>query len=159
MTIRNPRAVLSIDGIEVSPRLARVPTMGLSSARAGMSQHRFELKVRAEILCEIASPAWEQYVQKCKRSDQAMGKVDPDDWVAAQGYPSLDQVIQDPTELGLLFGNGGSLVHQVFPLMCDFENELDLDIDAKDLFYLDEREVENLDGDIRWTGICYRPHK
>lgn len=159
MTKRKPTAILLIDGTEVSSRLARVPTMRLSSARAGMSQHRFELKVRAEILCEIASHAWEQYVEKCKRSDEAMGEVDPNDWVAAQGYPSLEKVIQDPAELSLLLGTGGSLVHQVFPLICDFEEELDPDIGAEDLIYLDEREVENLDGEISWTGVCYRPHK
>lgn len=90
------------------------PEMSLSSSRAVMHPHQYELHIPQMELIQAMSIEYESWVTESKLDDEQCGG--PQDELAEALYPPLDQVTENPNLAALVIG--GYLRTQVFGQFC-----------------------------------------
>lgn len=122
-----------------------VPDMSLSSSRATMIQHSFELKAKAAALISLLEPAYAAWVTESKQDDELCGG--PQDELAKAGYPDLQKIINAPQLLELVLGNY---------LLQEFLGKLTWDGSEPIKYWLDSVTKCNSDGEFIYLhGLCY----
>jgi len=138
---------LLIDGIESDLRKFVNPTMGLSSSRAIMNRHSFQLRLdKAQLICDFTG-RYEKWFKESKLDDEKQGGADLDDIIGLAGYPEISQILKDENMAEMLFG--WYLVEDVFEKYCctNYENIN---------YWFDTTESVSISDDwITIHGICY----
>jgi len=92
---------LQIDGSAVSPLEFCDPEMSLSSARSGMIAHRFEIAIDWAEVVDATTTAYGELIRELRGDDSICGG--PQDDLARADYPPLDEVLQAPPLVDLVF--------------------------------------------------------
>lgn len=140
-------ANLLIDGVKSDPLKLVHPMMGLSSARADMKRHTFQLTIDKDSLLLDFTSRYEEWVKDSKDEDEKSGGPDSDDEIGMAGYPKLKEVLQDKGLVESLFGL--YFVEDVFEKYCcsNYENI--------DYWYDDIEGADVSEQSITLYGTCY----
>ncbi len=142
----NPIASLMIDGLSCHPANFAVPEMSLSSSRATMVPHAFEVSLRAASLLERLDAAYRAWVEDSRKDDAQCGG--PQDELALAGYPDLEQVLRQPQLAELLVGH---YLLQESLGQCTWDGHSPIH------FWLDQITGCCVgEGVVQLHGICYR---
>lgn len=138
-------ALLTIDGRPEEPLRFSAPEMSLSSARASMQAHDFELHVPQLEVTPALLSAYANWVAESKLDDAQCGA--PQDDLARAGYPPLDRLVGD-ADLALLV-LGRYLRDDLFAAFCSTGS-------AATVFWLDTVDACVVHGGtIVFRGVCY----
>tara|TARA_B100000745_G_scaffold297718_1_gene245068 strand:+ start:674 stop:1114 length:441 start_codon:yes stop_codon:yes gene_type:complete len=138
---------LYIDGTPADPATLVYPSMSLSSSRANMCRHSFELHIAKADLIERLDVSYTQWVLSSKKEDAKRGYVDEDDEVGKAGYPSLPKILESQHLSEDLLNC--YLLEDVFETFC-CSNHSQIE------FWLDQTSPILLFGDkIVFEGIAY----
>lgn len=141
-------ASLSIDGRAAPLDHLWRPWMSLSSAREGRRAARYALSAGADGLLSALREPYARWVRESQEDDLVTGSTDE---LGKAGYPSLEDVVQDPALLRQVLG--GFLEEDVFtailPPVAD-------PADVAGTYAVDTVDSVRLeDGRILVEGVCY----
>lgn len=94
---------LAINGVNTELANFAISEMSLSSARAAMQQHEFELRIQVEDLLRCLEADYQKWVLDSKADDALCGS--PQDALAEANYPPLIEVVKNPVLLELVVGS------------------------------------------------------
>lgn len=141
----NPIETLLVDNKPTNLGIFALPAMSLSSSRATLTRHSFEVKAEAAALIRFLEPAYAAWVTESKQDDELCGG--PQDELAKAGYPTLQQLVNAPKLLALVLGHY---------LLEEFLGKLTGDGSEPIEYWLDLVTRCNSDGQFIYLhGFCY----
>ena len=138
---------LLIDGNESSLFELVYPSMSLSSSRANMNRHDFQIFLEKPLLIHDFSAKYERLVEELKCDEKKQGWIDSDDVIAQARYPSLNLVLKDESMTEMVFGC--YLIEDLFNTYCCTDH-------TNIKYWYDELiNLAILENGVTLNGICY----